>query len=312
MSDALYYSQVHMTPNKAQQKAWRICIDFRVLNAVTTTIGQWIPNIGQLMVRVGMVRPKVFGVLDLTSGYYQAPLHPDSWIYTAFRCVAGMFHLTRVPMGLKGALAYFQAALATEILVGLLYSICELYIDDIIVYARTEEEFCVRLTAVLERYRKHNITFNPKKVKLGLAKVEYVGHTIDSTGLSFSRDKISEVADFPTPTTIKTVRTFLGLCNYFRDHVRNHSMIDREIRNVVTEYDRTRKFNGTAEADLASKRLKDECKLYFVDPSGFLVLETDPSDYEIGVYLYCKLPERHYPIAFLESWDHRGNMWSIT
>ena len=116
-----------------------------------------------------MAQPKVVGVLDLTSGFYQAPLHPDSWIYTAFRCVAGMFHLTRVPMGLKGALAYFQAALATEILVGLLYSICELYIDDIIVYARTEEEFCARLTTVLERCCKHNITFNPK---LGLVKVD--------------------------------------------------------------------------------------------------------------------------------------------
>ena len=97
VSDAPYYSQVHMTP-KAQQKAWRMCIDFRALNAVTTTIGQWIPNIGQLMARIGRARPKVFGVLDLTSGYYQAPLHPDSWIYTAFRCVAGIFHWTRVPI----------------------------------------------------------------------------------------------------------------------------------------------------------------------------------------------------------------------
>ena len=110
--------------------------------------------------------------------------------------------------------------------------------------------------------------------------------------MTLSRDKISEVADFPTPTSVKTVRTFLGLCNYFHDHVRNHSMIDREIRDVVTEYDRTRKFNWTAEADWAFMCLKDRChsikdsaELYFVDLSGFLVLETDASDYGFVAYL---------------------------
>ena len=82
-------------------------------------------------------------------------------------------------MGLKGAPAYFQAALATVVLAGLRYSICELYIDDFIVYASTDDELCDRLILVLERCRRFNITFNPKKVKLGLNRVEYVGHMID-------------------------------------------------------------------------------------------------------------------------------------
>jgi hypothetical protein len=75
-------------------------------------------------------------------------------------------------MGLKGAPAYFQAALATIVLAGLIYTICEPYIDDVIIYASTEEDFVQqRLEQVLERCRKFNITFNPKKVKLGFRKL---------------------------------------------------------------------------------------------------------------------------------------------
>jgi hypothetical protein len=325
-SSAAHYSHVHLTPKPHQKPdepvKWRFCIDFRALNLVTTTIGQWIPNISQLISRIGLAKPKVFGVLDLTSGYYQAPLHTNSRMYTAFRCVAGIFAWLRVPMGLKGAPAYFQAALATIVLVGLLYATCELYIDDIIIYASTDDEFCERLIQILERCRKFNVTFNPKKVKLGLSKVEYVGHMIDESGLTFSREKISDVADFPVPTTVKMVRAFLGLCNFFREHVRGHSLIDREIRKVVTDYDATKKFVWTDTATAAFEELKTgikNCaKLYFVDPEGSLVLETDASDYGVGAYLYYTLPKhedpkerkKQYPIAFLsKSLDARQQRW---
>ncbi len=153
-----------------QPVKWRLCLDYRALNLATKSIGQWIPNIGQLIERIGAARPKIFGVLDLTSGYYQAPLHENSWIYTAFICCIGIFTWRRVPMGLKGAPAYFQAALATIVLAGLIYTICELYIDDIIIYAQNENDFCERFELVLERCRKFNVTFNPKKVKLDFRK----------------------------------------------------------------------------------------------------------------------------------------------
>ena len=322
-STAAFYSQVHVVPKPhpvpGKPAKWRFCIDYRALNLATTTIGQWIPHIGQLIERIGAKRPKIFGVLDLTSGYYQAPLHENSWMYTAFICCIGIYTWCRVPMGLKGAPAYFQAALATIVLAGLIYTVCELYIDDIIIYARSEDEFCERFELVLERCREFNITFNPKKVKLGLSKVEYVGHMIDESGLTFSREKISEVADFPVPTSVKMVRAFLGLCNFFREHVRGHSLIDREIRKVVTHYDSTKKFVWSDEASNAFKNLKESicnsAKLYFVDPEGSIVLETDASDYGVGAYLYYTLPKSddpkaQYPIAFLsKSLDERQQRW---
>ena len=94
-------------------------------------------------------------------------------------------------MGLKGAPAYFQQVMATIVLAGLIYLICEIYIDDVIVYANDEQTFLSSLEQVFARFRKHGLTFNPEKVKLGLSRIEYVGQENDFTGIMFSREKLS-------------------------------------------------------------------------------------------------------------------------
>ena len=88
-------------------------------------------------------------------------------------------------MGLKGAPSYFQGVLVSTVLVGLIYSICELYIDDLIIHAQTEKDFLKRLEQVLQRLQKHKITVNPDKCLFGMSEVEYVGHTINGQGLTF-------------------------------------------------------------------------------------------------------------------------------
>ena len=118
-------------------------------------------------------------------------------------------------MGLKGAASYFQKVLATVVLISLIYYVCELYIDDIIVHAQDAESFLSRLRQVFERLRKHNITLNPEKCRFGLQSVEYVGHTIDETGLSFSTEKLNEVLAISPPTYAKELRSFLGLVHIF-------------------------------------------------------------------------------------------------
>jgi hypothetical protein len=93
---------------------------------------------------VGAKRPTIFGSMDLTSGYHQGPVSPTSVKYSAFITHMGLFEWLRVPMGLKGAGSYFQAAIATVVLAGLLYINCELYMDDILIYASSDAEFFLR------------------------------------------------------------------------------------------------------------------------------------------------------------------------
>jgi hypothetical protein len=101
--------------------------------------------------------------MDLTKGYYQAPLAESFRHLPAFITLMGLYEWLRVPMGLKGAPAYFQRIMATVVLVGLIYNICEVYLDDAIVHATSIEELITNVTSVFERLRKQNITLNPDK-----------------------------------------------------------------------------------------------------------------------------------------------------
>jgi hypothetical protein len=82
-------------------------------------------------------------------------------------------------MGLKGAPSYFQHILQSEVLHGLIYTICELYIDDVIIFASSEEDMVHNLKLVLERLHSFGITVSPEKCSFGLEEIEFVGHTLD-------------------------------------------------------------------------------------------------------------------------------------
>jgi hypothetical protein len=104
-SQASTWSQVLLTPKP--NKEWRFCVDYRSLNVATKSIGWPIPNVRQMLQRVGNKRPKIFGICDLTQGYYQSPLAMSSRLLTAFITAFGLYEWLRVPMGLKGAPSYF-------------------------------------------------------------------------------------------------------------------------------------------------------------------------------------------------------------
>ncbi len=139
-SNQPWYSQVHLVP-KPHGK-WRFCIDYRNLNDCTNMEGGVLPRIKELLHRIGDSKAKYYAVMDLTSGYHQTPMDPESIKYTAFVTAHGVFEWKRVPMGLKGAPTYFQREMSLSVLGGLLGHGVELYIDDFIVYGATEEESC--------------------------------------------------------------------------------------------------------------------------------------------------------------------------
>ena len=303
-SSASHHSQVLLTPKPNNQ--WRFCVDFRNLNDCTQAEGWPLPNIKETLNRIGNTRSKVFGIMDLTKGFYQAPLSEAARIFTAFICFCGVYEWLRVPMGLKGAPSYFQQMLATIVFQGLIHHIMELYIDDIIVHGATEEEFISRLKQVFDRLRKYKVTVNPAKCRFGMDQIEYVGHVIDPTGISFSQDKKDKVRDFPLPQTAKHVKSFIGLANYFRDHIHNHSSIMAPIQLMILDYERSRKVIWTDEAkqsfETMKKAISDCAKLYFLDDdikNNPVFLYTDASDYGIGAYLYQLKDNIEHPIQFI-------------
>jgi hypothetical protein len=217
----------------------------------------------------------------------------------------GVFQWTRVAMGAKGAASYFQEQLATVVLAGLLYIICEVYLDDIIVYGRTKEEFIECLTLVFERLRKHNITLNPDKVTLGVHEIEYVGHLLNKKGHTFTRDKIDSVLNFVKPATVSSLQSFLGLTNYFASHIRDYSKLVHPLRKLVTKSstNSSKLITWTEESNKAYDDLlitfDNIPVLHFLEPNEEIFLETDDCEHGIGAYLYQLIDGQRRPIRFI-------------
>ena len=288
-SQATYYSQVMLTPKP--DGSYRFCADYRNMNDATPDASWPIPNIAQLLTRIGAQRANVFGVMDLTWGYHQAPLHHATKVLTAFITFAGVYQFTRLPFGPKRAPSYFQEQMASVVLAGLIYLICEMYLDDCIVFATGDEQFLERLETVFKRFKKRNIFLKASKCKFGLPIVEYVGRTISKEGLSMSTKKINSVLDFPKPTVNTQLRSFLGLANYFKDFVPNHSNVVSPLFKMI-DHSATKQtsLKWTKEGDAAFKTIQqliaDSPTLHFIHPTAPIVLMTDASDYGIGGYLY--------------------------
>ena len=311
-----YYSQVHLAPKpNTNPVVYRTCIDYRRLNEVTAPISWPLPMIEEMLRRIGSKKPKVFGTIDLTSGYHQIAMGERSRRYTAFTTYLGVFEWLCVPFGLKGAPAFFQMLLSTIVLAGIIYSFVELYIDDIIIHAQTEEEFIGRLRVIFERCRKYRLILSPKKCVFGVSQVEYVGRVINEHGISFSHKKREFVVNFVRPETQKQMKSFVGLVNHFSSHLRDCSHILRPLREMSEPFIPKQRLLWTEALITAYQAVRDAFNdlptMYFINSTWKVYLHTDASDYGVGAYLFqLDTQGTEYPIAFLSrSFSDRERRW---
>ena len=131
----------------------RFCIDYSALKEATESMEWPIPNIPEMFQRIGAKRSKFFAVMDLNKGFFQAPLDEKSRKYTTFATWLGNYEFLRVPMGIKGAPPWFQQMIG-KVLTGLLYVCCELYIDDVIIYGETFQEFLENLKKYIRQIQR--------------------------------------------------------------------------------------------------------------------------------------------------------------
>ena len=311
------YSQVLLVKKPGTEEK-RMCIDYRALNECIGHMNWPLPNILHMVDRIGQRKPKNFAKFDMTKGYWQLALSNTLRLATAFITAFGIFVWNRIPMGLQPASSYFQYCMTTVVLAGLMYEICESYIDDIIVHGQHEQDLATNLRTVFERFRRYKIKLNPKKSVIGLQKIEYVGHQIDADGMHFTKEKLSEVATFATPQGAKGLRSFLGLTQYFSAHVPKYAIYERPLRDVLKSHDKTKRFVWTVEAQesfVALQKAVSECpKLYFLsdNPEHKVFLRTDACEYGYGAYLFQIVEGQEHPILFLSrSFQKAQIRWQI-
>ena len=175
-----------------------------------------------------------------------------------------------------------------KVLNGLVYEICEIYIDDVLIHGKTDTDFLTITRRMFERLCAKKVAVNSRKTKLGLKEVEYVGHLVSATGTSFTPEDPLKVLDFSQPSTQNEMLQFLGLVNYFRDHMPNMTEMVKPLRDMIPQgkYQRTSKLVRTIESSAARQARLDNKLSPTVRTLPTPVLQTDASDYGIDGYLY--------------------------
>ena len=220
----------------------RFCIDYRALNNVTRKDAYPLPRIDDTLDSLGGA--KYFSTLDLQSGYWQVDVDSESRDKTAFSTLFGLYQFKRMPFGLTYAPATFQRLMAV-VLRGLTPLMCLVYLDDIIVFSTTFE-YIERLRLALSRLREAGLKLKPRKCRLLCEHVRFLGHVVSEQGVSTHPEKVRPIAEWPTPTCVQDVRSFLGMAGYYRRFVRDFSTVARPL-NKLLERDAAFEWNEDSE-----------------------------------------------------------------
>jgi hypothetical protein len=140
---------------RAADKDWRFCVDYGRINSISQSNPFPLPNL--VGVLEWLAGHKFYAKFDLRRGYHQLMVDPRDRHLTAFVCESGVYEFVRLPFGLMNAPAFFQRQMSTAVLAGLIHVSCESYIDDISVFAETEEELLRRCREVLTRCREFGV-----------------------------------------------------------------------------------------------------------------------------------------------------------
>nr|CAB3504395.1 unnamed protein product [Digitaria exilis] len=206
---------------KKKDHSLRLCIDYRPLNAAVTIKNKYpLPRIDVLFDQLAGAR--VFSKIDLHSGYHQIKIRPCDIPKTSFSTRYGLYKFLVISFGLTNAPAYFMY-LMNSVFMSELDKFVMVFIDDILIYSKNEEEHAEHLRIVVQRLRDHQL----------YANVKFLGHTVSTDGISVDPTKVQEVMDWQPPTSVHEIRSFLGLAGYYRHFIPDFSRIAKPMTELL-------------------------------------------------------------------------------
>jgi hypothetical protein len=215
---------------KKKTGEYRFCVDYRKLNAVTVRNSYPLPRISDILTQIGNSR--WLSSLDLLSAYWQVPVKETDQPKTAFITADGLYEFTRMPFGMVNSGSTFQA-LVDQVLGQLKWNTVIVYLDDIVVYSSTWAKHMAGLKAVFERLREAKLTIKTSKCKFATTELKVLGFTVNQKGIGTDPEKMAIIRDYPIPKTVKQVRSFLGLCSYYRQLIRGFAEIARPLTRLT-------------------------------------------------------------------------------
>lgn len=262
----------------------RICVDFVQLNKVTKKDSYPVPRADGPQMK--MANKKVFSKLDLKSAYWQFPMNENSIEKTAF-CPGpgyGLWEFTVMPYGLTGATQTCQRGM--DDILRDCKDCVDNYVDDCIVFSDNMASHTKDLGRVLSRLEEAGLTLRGSKCLFGLDHVSHLGFEYSCEGVTAIEERSQAVATWPTPTTVREVRKFLGLVNFSRRFIPNFA--DKaapltELTGDKATFTWEDKHNSSFET--LKQALTSPPVLDYPRKTDKFVLTTDASDVGIGAVL---------------------------
>lgn len=303
-----YNSPVWIVPKKADasgEKKHRLVIDYRKLNSICIADKYPIPEINEVLANLG--QNQFFSIIDLKSGFHQIPLREADIEKTAFSVNNGKYEFTRLPFGLKNAPSIFQRTL-DDILREHIGKICYVYIDDIIIFGKDENEHFANLETIFNTLEKSNMKIQLDKCEFLHHEVEFLGFLVSKDGIKTNPKKVETIASFPSPKTLRDLRSFLGMSGYYRRFIKDYAKLAKPLTSLLRGEDgqvsknasKNKIINLTEEAVTAFEKIKSTLisKEVILSHPNFekeFELTTDASEYAIGAVL----SQDDKPITFL-------------
>lgn len=233
-----YASAVVMVRKK--DGSYRVCVDYRRLNKKVVKDRFPLPLIeDQIDVLAGA---RIFSTIDMKNGFFHIPVEESSRKYTAFITPDGLFEFNKTPFGLCNSPASFGRFVRDAFKDLNREGILMHYMDDVIIPAADESEGLERLKRFLAVAEKYGININWKKCQFLKRRVDFLGHIIENSQVSPSKEKIRAVMDFPEPKTVKQIQGFLGLTGFFRKYIEFYAQIAAPAANKFAEKGRRFQF----------------------------------------------------------------------
>lgn len=310
-SHSPYSAPVWIVPKKLDasgKKKWRLVVDYRKLNEVTIDDKYPIPNIDEILEKLG--RCQYFTTLDLAKGFHQIEINEKDIPKTAFSVEGGHYEFLRMPFGLKTAPATFQR-LMNNVLGDYINKICLVYLDDIIIFSTSLQEHLESITKIFQRLKEVNLKIQLDKSEFMKRETSFLGHVVTESGIKPNPDKISCVQKFPLPTTQKQIKQFLGLAGYYRKFIKDYSKIARPITKYLKKDARidVKDPDYKESFETLKKLLTNSPVLAYPDFNKKFVLQTDASNFAVGAVL----SQDGHPICFASRTlnDHEQNYSTI-
>ncbi|MBW0539913.1 hypothetical protein O181_079628 [Austropuccinia psidii MF-1] len=273
-----------------------LCVYYWKLNAVTRKNKYPVPPMNKLLTVFN--GSSIFSNIDLRGASNLLRIKEGDEHLTCFRAKYGIYEYLVIPFGLNNAPASFQN-LVNDIFYYLLDIYVVAYLDDIMVFSRSEEEHVTHVSTVLARLRANNLFAKASKWLFHVSSVQYIGYVVSSEGLKMDKAKFQKILNWTPTRNLKALQSFLGFANFYRRLIKNYSM---KISSLTSFLKKDSCFPLNEAALRQFHQLKEALAiapiLSHFDPSLPTIVETDASDYALGAVLSHISDSGKHPIAF--------------